>query len=114
MTCKIVLKSQLTLGMLYDPDDLKVLQETNLPEFQVRVYQRKPGTVQLRTLLKVMKEIQLPHDRDHFDLITSIPGSHMTNYYCSSCDETYDHKNKSTNAMECAVYAIASTKSVFL
>lgn len=41
-----------------------------------------------------MREIFLLHDHDHFDLITTITGFHVSSYYYSACGVTTCHKER--------------------
>lgn len=81
-----------------DLDELKLMQKTNFPDFQVTVISTQndygPIAQVPKNFFDGMKIIHLLHDPDHYDLITSMAGFYMVSYYCCACGGTYDHKEQ--------------------
>lgn len=53
---------------------------------------------------QVIKEIFLLHDNDHFDLIATMAGFHMSNLSSTSCGNDYDHKDRHNRGGVCHLY----------
>ena len=81
------------IGQKFRLGDIDRLQRMIYSQFQIVVVsQAHANSVIYRsptTKLSGMKEIIIYYQGDHFDLITTMTGFLMRQYYCNACEKAY-------------------------
>lgn len=98
MTRQVVEECNLSIGRVLDLNDLKMIRAESYPEYQIKVISTPNGYGPIAQVPKkkatAMKEIHLLYDKEHFDLISTLSGFHLTNYHCSACEETCSNEER--------------------